>query len=154
MVFWLSPRYQAGGPRWSKTAIRCKLPVLQHGHLGKKGFFSAFSNTFTCSFSCKICSFCSFPSTTQKTVMTDFDKAFGQNMQRKTPDKFLMRQCHLFFNARYSVILISKSHVFIVNALDSMVANGDFMGVSSQIFHHRLWTSKRFLSKNNPRFFP
>jgi hypothetical protein len=24
-----------------------------HGHLGKKGFFSTFSNTFTLSFSCK-----------------------------------------------------------------------------------------------------
>jgi hypothetical protein len=47
MVFWLPPRYQAGGPRWSKTAIRCKLPVLQHGHLGKKSFFSRFSKTLT-----------------------------------------------------------------------------------------------------------
>ena len=57
MVFWLPPRYHAGGPRWSKTAIRCKLPVLQHGHLDIKVFFSAFSNTFACSFSCKSFSF-------------------------------------------------------------------------------------------------
>jgi hypothetical protein len=40
LVFWLLPRYHDGGPRWSKTAILCKLPVLQQGHLGKKGFFS------------------------------------------------------------------------------------------------------------------
>jgi hypothetical protein len=32
IVFWLPPRYQAGGPRWSKAAIRRKLPVLQQGH--------------------------------------------------------------------------------------------------------------------------
>jgi hypothetical protein len=60
MELWLPPRYQAGGPRWSKTAIRCKLPVLQQGHLGKKGFFSRFSSTFTWSFSCKILSFSRF----------------------------------------------------------------------------------------------
>jgi len=36
MEFWLPPRKQAGGPRWSKTAIRCKSPVLQQGHLVKK----------------------------------------------------------------------------------------------------------------------
>ena len=58
--FWLPPRYQAGGPRWSKSNIRCKLPVLQHGHLGINIFFSAFSNIFTLSFSCKSFSFCRF----------------------------------------------------------------------------------------------
>jgi hypothetical protein len=32
-----------------------------------------------------------------------------------------------------------------------MIASGNFVGVSTQIFHHRLWTSKGFC-KNNPRF--
>ena len=61
MELWLPPRYQAGRSRSSKTAIRCKLPVLQHGHLGKKSFFSAFSKTCSWSFSCKSFSFCRFP---------------------------------------------------------------------------------------------
>ena len=32
------PRYQAGEPRWSKTAIRCKLPVLKHERFGIRSF--------------------------------------------------------------------------------------------------------------------
>ena len=71
-------------------------------------------------------------------------------MQRKSANKLFVRECQLFFNTRYSVILVLKSHVLRVNAFDSMVTNSDFMGVSAQIFHHRFWASKRFLSKNNP----
>ncbi len=41
-MFWQPPRYQAGGPCWSKNTIRCKLPVFQQVHLGKKGCLSAF----------------------------------------------------------------------------------------------------------------
>ena len=74
--------------------------------------------------------------TTQKTIMPKLDKTFGQNMQRKSPNKLLMCQCHLFFSSRYSVILVSKSHILRINALDSMVANSDYMGVSAQIFYH------------------
>ena len=42
MAFWLRPRKQAGGSLWPKTALRCKLPVLQQWHLGKKDFFSTY----------------------------------------------------------------------------------------------------------------
>ncbi len=65
--------------------------------------------------------------------MTNLDKAFGQNMQRKPTDKLAVGQCHLLFDSRHSVILVIKSHVFVVNAFDSVVADGDFMGISPQI---------------------
>jgi hypothetical protein len=83
-----------------------------------------------------------FPSATQKTIMTDFHKPLGQNMQRKSPDKLPVRECHLLFDSRHSIILIIESHILIVDVINSMVANGYFMGISSQIFHHRLGTSK------------
>jgi hypothetical protein len=35
-----------------------------------------------------------------------------------------------------------------------MVANGYFVGVSTQIFHHRFWASKRLFGKNYPTVFP
>ena len=152
MAFWLRPRNQAGGPRWSKTAMRCKLPVLQQGQLGKKGFFSTFCKTFILSFSCKSSSFRRFLALIKKTIITDFHKPFGKNMQRKPPDKLPVRECHLFFNGSYAVILVIKSHVLLVNALDSIITDGDFMALSSQIFHHRFWTSKRFLGKYHPWF--
>ena len=75
-------------------------------------------------------------------------------MQRKPPDKLQVREYHLFFKARYPVILVINGHVLLVNALDSIIADGDFMSVSSQIFHHRLWTSKRFLIEYYPLFLP
>ena len=75
-------------------------------------------------------------------------------MQRKPPDKFLMRKCHLFFNARYSVILVIKSHVLSINVFNMVVADGDFMGVSCRIFDHLFWTSKMFPGKYHPWFLP
>jgi uncharacterized RmlC-like cupin family protein len=45
-------------------------------------------------------------------------------------------------------ILLGKSHILIGNALDAVVAAGNFMGVPRYIFHHRFRTSKRLHSKN------
>ena len=56
--------------------------------------------------------------TTQKTIMLKLDKTFGQNMQRKAPDNILMRYCNLCFSSRYSVILVSKSHILRINAFN------------------------------------
>ena len=101
-----------------------------------------------------------FPVTAQKTIMSYFhtqaqranwrSKTFGQNMQRKTPNKFLMSKRHLLFKSVLLVILVRKSHILSINTFNSVVPYGNFMGVTSQIFHYRFGTSKRFLSKNNP----
>ncbi|SHK95779.1 hypothetical protein SAMN05443669_10011, partial [Flavobacterium xanthum] len=56
--------------------------------------------------------------------MTYFYKAFGQNMQRKPSNKFLVRERHLFLEPVLTVIFVRKSYVLIVNALDAVVANG------------------------------
>ena len=71
------------------------------------------------------------PSAAQKTIMTDFYKPLGQNMQRKPPDKFLVAQSHLLFDSRHSIILVIKRYVMVVDAFNSMVANSDFVGISS-----------------------
>jgi hypothetical protein len=83
--------------------------------------------------------------------MSYFDKTFGQNMQRKTPNKFLMSQCHLLFLHHHSVIFVIKV-TLPVNTFNSLVTNGDFMGVTN-IPPPTLYF-KGFLAKNNPRFFP
>jgi hypothetical protein len=38
--------------------------------------------------------------------------------------------------------LCNQSYILPVNTFNSLVANGDFMGVTSKIFHHRFGTSK------------
>ena len=68
--------------------------------------------------------------------MADFYKTFGQNMQRKATNKLLVRKCHLFLKSVLTVIFVAKSYVLIVNTLDAVIANGYFMSISSQIFHH------------------
>ena len=75
-------------------------------------------------------------------------------MHHKTADKLFMAQNHLLFDAFLAVIFVRKSYRFRVNFPDSLVADGDFMRVSAQIFYHRFWASqKAFLSKQ-PKTFP
>ena len=69
--------------------------------------------------------------------MTDFHKPFGQNMHRKSSDKLLVAQNHLLFDAFLAVIFVRKSDRLRINFSDSLVADGDFMRVSAQIFQHR-----------------
>ena len=86
--------------------------------------------------------------------MTDFHKSFRQNMHRKTADKLLVAQNHLLFDAFLAVIFVRKSDRLRINFSDSLVADCDFVGITTQIFHHRFWASKRLFSENYPRFFP
>ena len=102
----------------------------------------------------QIFKFDTLPSAAQKTIMTDFYKSFRQNMHRKTADKLCVAQNHLLFDAFLAVIFVRKSDRFRINFPDSLVADGNFMRISAQIFHHRFWASKRLFSINYPRFFP
>ena len=75
-------------------------------------------------------------------------------MQGKPTDKLPMRERHHLFGSRHSIILAIESHVLSVDIPDSVVANGDFVGVSSQVFHHHFGASKRLFGKNHPIFLP
>src|SRR5690606_12471198 len=96
----------------------------------------------------------SFPGAAQKAVMSYFYKTFGQNMQGKPTNKHLMGECHLLFQPVLFVIFVIKRHRFIVNGFDSVITDRNFVSISPEIFHHRLWTSKGSVGKNNPRLLP
>ena len=143
--------------RWTALVKNCysmQIARFATGTFGQERFLFCFFKYFHLEFLLQKLQLPALPGAAQKTIMANLDKSLGQNMQRKPPDKLLMGQCHLFFDSRHSIILVLKSHVLVVNSFDSMVADGDFMGVSPQIFHHRLWTPKRLFSKNHPRFLP
>ena len=74
-------------------------------------------------------------------------------MHRKTADKLLVAQNHLLFDAFLAVIFVRKSDRFRVNFPDSLVADGDFMRVSAQIFYHILGFQMAFWRKL-PKVFP
>jgi|UPI00055013D6 hypothetical protein len=68
--------------------------------------------------------------------MPYFYKTLGQNMKRKTADKFLVLEGHAFALPVLAVIFVMKTYILIINAFYSVVANGYFLSISSQIFHH------------------
>jgi hypothetical protein len=61
-------------------------------------------------------------------------------MQNKPSDKFSVRECH-FADSICDTLYNLTSHF--EEYSDSMIASGNFVGVSTQIFHHRR-TSKGF----------
>ena len=65
-------------------------------------------------------------------------KAFGQNVQGKPLDKFAMAKHHGLLYAICLIILVGKRDRLVVNGFDPMVADGDLVGIPTQIFHHRM----------------
>ncbi len=94
------------------------------------------------------------PSATQKAIMPDFYKAFGQDMQGKAADKLLLCQRYLLFDAVLAIIFVTKSHCFIIHRHDSVVADCDFVRVATQIFQDGGGISKRLFGKDHPVFLP
>ena len=59
-----------------------------------------------------------------------------------------------FFDSRHSIILVIKSHILIIDTFYSMVANGNFVGVSSPNIPPQTWVlPKGFLAKTTQGFF-
>ena len=67
--------------------------------------------------------------------MTDSHEPFWQNMLAKSARKFSIRQGHFLFFTAFSVIFVAKTNFFIRHFFDSVVADGDFVRVFSQIFN-------------------
>jgi|GEM_PF-4173876 hypothetical protein len=84
--------------------------------------------------------------------MTYPNEPFGQYMLSKAPDKLCMAQSHRLFETILAVIFIGKSNTSLIHLLDTMIADGDFVRVPSQIFHHNFGISEWFFRKNNPVF--
>ena len=49
--------------------------------------------------------------------------------------------------------LCNRTLLFYHQFSNSTIADGNFVGVSAQIFHHRFWASKWLFSKTTQRFF-
>ena len=121
-------------PLWrslkSNIAMVTKFPVLQQLHFSLetvlvfKGFLWAGCLILLQFFKLCVSKCCS------KTIMTDFTNLFGwQNMKRKSSDKFLVTQRHLFLNF-LSVIFVIEGYIFCIYISYSMIANRDFVRVS------------------------
>ena len=86
--------------------------------------------------------------------MPDFYKAFGQDVQCKAADKFLLCQCHLLFDAVLTIVFVTKSYRFIIHCHNPMVADGNFVGIATQIFQDGGGIAKRLFGIDHPVFLP
>ena len=66
-------------------------------------------------------------------------------MMHETMDKLLRLQGHKLFSVSFPVVLPAESNATLSNALDSVVANGNSMGVFTKVFHNRFRASHGFV---------
>lgn|SRR5690606_8744134 len=82
-------------PSWRTALVKNKyrMQIARYAALAfsERCCFYRFYNRLHSEFGLQYRKFFAFPGTTQKTIVTDFYKSPGQDVQRKTPDKFSMR---------------------------------------------------------------
>ena len=93
-----------------------------------------------------------FGSGTQQSIVADSDKAFRRHMHKKPTDKFNAGDGIFFPLAFFSVILHIVGNSIFVHADNSMVADGNPVGIFSEIINNGLCTIKGFLTVGNPFF--
>jgi hypothetical protein len=79
----------------------------------------------------------------EETGEADADKAAGQNVQKETAQELLGRQSHALFLISMSVILPEEGDLVVVKGQEAVMADGDAMGVASQIGQRVVWALTR-----------
>ena len=85
--------------------------------------------------------------------MPDSDKAFGRHMHKKPADKFNAGDGKRFPLAFFPVILHIEGHSILVHTNDTMIADGNPVGIFPKVINNRLRTIKGFLAVGNPILF-
>jgi hypothetical protein len=62
----------------------------------------------------------------------------------------LRRECHLLFVISVGVILPAKGDLVVLESHETVVGNGDPMGVASEIAQHMMGTAERRLGIDDP----
>lgn len=84
--------------------------------------------------------------------MSDATKAFGQEVQTQSSDKFGSGQAHHFVEIGMSIVLVAEGNLPLVVANNSMMADGDVVGIASQITDKPFSAAKRRLGEDDPIF--
>ncbi len=72
----------------------------------------------------------------QYTEVSDFDKAFGQDMGQEASEELKNWQRHRFELIAIFAITIAEEDVIVFHSQDAIIGDGDTMGVSSQVGEH------------------
>ena len=71
--------------------------------------------------------------------MADAHKPLREYVQGKAPDEFSIAQVHQGFVSPVAVIFYRKHHAAVIQVFDSVVADRNFMGIATQVFHYLRW---------------
>lgn len=93
-----------------------------------------------------------FSSAGKESKMTDFHKAFRQNMHEKPADKFFRSQRHYFFPLSITVVPPAESNLSIIFRYNPVVRNSNSVRISAQIFNHTFSIAKRWFAVHYPFF--
>lgn len=91
-----------------------------------------------------------FTAAAENTVVANAYKSLWQNVQGEPSNELRGIQRHDFGFAFITIILVAEAHLAIGEADDSMIGDGDLVGVSAQIFDHLLWPSEGLFDINHP----
>ena len=118
-------------------------------HLGTSRHFVRFGFTQVVTNRIKIIPFRGMPNT----VISDLDKALGQNMLEKPANEFNPRYCRAFPDF-FVAVFIPKRHLSVIDPLDSAVGDGNPAGISTQIIDDILLTICSNFAPDTPLFIP
>ena len=82
--------------------------------------------------------------------MPDAHKAFGQDVQGKAANEFQGLQVHHLVGAAIAVVLVPEADALFAYREQSVVTDGDFVGVATQIIDHRFGPGKGPLGVHHP----
>ena len=94
-----------------------------------------------------------FGSGTQQSVMPDSDKAFWRHMHKKSADKFNAGNGKFLPFTFFVVVFDIVSNCIFIHAYDTMVADGNPVGVFSEVVNNGLRTVEGILAMGNPVLF-
>ena len=94
-----------------------------------------------------------FVAIAKQPVMPDFHKPIRQNMDQKPADKLRRGNSHQFPPAAVPVIPPLEGDHAVFHADDTVIRNGDAMGISAEIFHYAGGAFERRLTVNDPFLF-
>ena len=87
----------------------------------------------------------------QKAIMSDSPKSAGEDMHAEPAEEL-----HWFeadhFSFAIPVVLICEVYAGVIEIEESLIANGDSMGIFTQILNDLRWTGKRSFGIDDPFF--
>ena len=94
-----------------------------------------------------------FASGTQQTIMSDSDKALGWHMHKKPTDKLNAGNGNFFPLTFFPIIFYIVDNSIFIHADNTVVADGDPMGVFSKVVNNGLSAIEGLLAVGNPILF-